>query len=187
MDVKTVCLGMLTDGEATGYDLKKQFESSFAHFFAAGYGSIYPALSALARDGLVECREIAQDGKPDRKVYRITDAGIEHMREALKKPDPSHKVRSEFLATMCFAHLMSDEQLDVVLANRLADVERKLQLIHDYETSCIQDSTPGMRFVCGCGRTMLLAMKDYIEKHRHLLEAEKSADETASVAAARTG
>ena len=45
MDVKTVCLGMLTDGPASGYDLKKQFESTFSHFFAAGYGSIYPALS----------------------------------------------------------------------------------------------------------------------------------------------
>jgi DNA-binding PadR family transcriptional regulator len=53
MDVKTVCLGMLTDGDASGYDLKKEFESSFGHFFAAGYGSIYPALGALARDGMV--------------------------------------------------------------------------------------------------------------------------------------
>ena len=44
MDVKTVCLGMLTDGTASGYDLKKEFESTFAHFFAAGYGSIYPAV-----------------------------------------------------------------------------------------------------------------------------------------------
>jgi hypothetical protein len=41
MDVKTVCLGMLTDGEASGYDLKKFFESSFGHFFPAGYGSIH--------------------------------------------------------------------------------------------------------------------------------------------------
>ena len=52
MDVKTVCLGMLTDGPASGYDLKKQFESSFGHFFAAGYGSIYPALSSLAANGI---------------------------------------------------------------------------------------------------------------------------------------
>ena len=83
MDVKTVCLGMLTDGDASGYDLKKQFESTFSHFFAAGYGSIYPALSALLADGLVDCREIAQDGRPDRKVYRITTAGRAHLRLAL--------------------------------------------------------------------------------------------------------
>ena len=75
MDVKTVCLGMLTEGPASGYDLKKEFESTFSHFFAAGYGSIYPALSALSESGLVDCEEIPQEGKPDRKVYRITDKG----------------------------------------------------------------------------------------------------------------
>ena len=62
MDVKTVCLGILTEGPASGYDLKKEFESTFGHFFAAGYGSIYPALSSLAEQGLVSCEEIAQDG-----------------------------------------------------------------------------------------------------------------------------
>lgn len=66
MDVETVCLGMLTDGAASGYELKKQFESTFGHFFAAGYGSIDPALSSLAGQGLVTCEHIAQDGKPDR-------------------------------------------------------------------------------------------------------------------------
>ena len=46
---------MLTDGAASGYDLKKHFEWTFGHFFAAGYGSIYPALSSLAEQDLDEC------------------------------------------------------------------------------------------------------------------------------------
>ena len=124
MDVKTVCLGMLTDGDASGYDLKKQFESSFGHFFAAGYGSIYPALSALAEQGLVSCEEIPQDGKPDRKVYAITDEGRQFLVEALQNTSPCHKVRSEFLAMMCFAHLMRPGDVEAVLDNRLADIER---------------------------------------------------------------
>jgi DNA-binding PadR family transcriptional regulator len=95
MDVKTVCLGMLTDHEASGYDLKKAFESSFGHFFVAGYGSIYPALASLAEHGYVSCREIPQDGKPDRKVYQITAAGRQHLLKELENPAPSHKVRSE--------------------------------------------------------------------------------------------
>ena len=102
------------------------------------------------------------------------------MRKALQKPDPTHKVRSEFLATMCFAHLMTEEQLDVVLANRVADVERNLKLIHDYETSCMQDSTPGMRFVCGCGKALLNAMKDYVEQNRHLLVTKTPERKTAA-------
>jgi len=169
MDVKTVCLGMLTDGEASGYDLKKEFESSFGHFFAAGYGSIYPALNALARDGLVECRCVPQEGKPDRKVYRITAAGREHLLKALDHPCPSHKVRSEFLATMCFAHLMTREQVETVLDNRVKEAQDYLELFKELETDCIEDWPPGARFVLGFGQTMMQAMRQYVEENRHML------------------
>ena len=70
MDVKTVCLGILTNGESSGYDMKKCFESSFGHFFAAGYGSIYPALASMAEDGLVEYRE-----EPYDENYRYQEHG----------------------------------------------------------------------------------------------------------------
>ena len=169
MDVKTVCLGMLTDGEASGYDLKKEFESSFGHFFAAGYGSIYPALNALARDGLVECRCIPQEGKPDRKVYRITESGRQHLVVALGNPRPSHKVRSEFLATMCFAHLMTREQVETVLENRVREAQDYLELFKEFETDCMEDWPPGARFVLGFGQTMMQAMQQYIEENRHML------------------
>jgi DNA-binding PadR family transcriptional regulator len=169
MDVKTVCLGMLNDGEASGYDLKKHFESTFAHFFAAGYGSIYPALSALAKAGLVDCREIPQEGKPDRKVYRITAAGHEHLLEALQDPAPSHKVRSEFLATMCFAHLMTADQIETVLTNRAEDIERYMAMFKEFECTCMDDWTDGMRFVCGFGKAMTEAMQKYIEDNKDML------------------
>ena len=181
MDVKTVCLGMLTDGEASGYDLKKEFESSFGHFFAAGYGSIYPALNSLARDGLVDCRHIPQEGKPDRKVYRITDAGREHLLTALANPSPSHKVRSEFLATMCFAHLMTNEQVETVLDNRVKDAEHYLELFKEFETSCMHDWPQGAKFVLGFGKAMMTAMRDYVEEHRDMLFEETDIDNKSAV------
>ena len=181
MDVKTVCLGMLTDGEASGYDLKKEFESSFSHFFAAGYGSIYPALNALAQDGLVECRHVPQDGKPDRKVYQITTAGREHLLTALADPCPSHKVRSEFLATMCFSHLMSREQIETVLENRVKEMTEYLQLFKEFETSHMDDWPPGARFVLGFGQTMMKTMRAYIEDNRNLLFEDKDAEQKTAV------
>jgi PadR family transcriptional regulator, regulatory protein AphA len=168
MDVKTVCLGMLSDGEATGYDLKKQFESSFGHFFAAGYGSIYPALSSLYTDGLVECRQVTQDGRPDRKIYRITEQGLLRLRAALDNPNPSHKIRSDFLATMCFAHLMSAKQIDLVLENRLLELERYVDMFDELD-ACNEGWTEGERFVCGFGRAVTEAAKTFIEKHRDAL------------------
>ena len=118
---------MLTDGPASGYDMKKCFESSFGHFFPAGYGSIYPALATLARNGLVEFEEIPQDGKPDRKVYSITDKGREALMEGLSNPSPSHKIRSEFLATLWFAHLMEQQHIDAIIEDKLVEIEKFLE------------------------------------------------------------
>ena len=125
MDVKTLCLGLLTVQEACGYDLKKTFESSFKHFFPAGYGSIYPALADLADAGLVNCREIPQVGKPDRKVYRITEAGESAFIDALNRTDPQHKLRSEFLAMIYFADRIDDSRL----ADLLDDLLHGRQLV----------------------------------------------------------
>jgi len=175
MDVKTVCLGMLTDGEASGYDLKKHFESSFGHFFAAGYGSIYPALASLAADELVSCKCIPQDGKPDRKVYSITAAGRAALLAELDKPNPSHKVRSEFLATICFAHLMTPEQVANVLRNRLAEIEAYEKLFDDFEQTCMRETPNGMRFTVGIARAAMLAMKKYIEENGHKLHEDAAA------------
>lgn len=179
MDVKTVCLGMLTDGPASGYDLKKQFESSFAHFFAAGYGSIYPALSSLAEKDLVTCERIPQEGKPDRKVYEITDSGMAFLLKALENPTPCHKVRSEFLATMCFAHLMPNEHVQTVLNSRVEECEYYAKMISDIEMNYMDAWPPGMRFVAGFGKAMTDAMKKYVEENRHLL-VEKNPSKSAT-------
>ena len=172
---------MLTDGEASGYDLKKEFESSFSHFFAAGYGSIYPALNSLAREGLVECRHIPQEGKPDRKVYKITEAGHEHLLAALENPCPSHKVRSEFLATMCFSHLMTREQIETVLENRLSEMTDYLHLFKEFEKDCMDDWPPGARFVLGFGQTMMQTMRKYIEDNKDMLFEETNTEHKTAV------
>jgi len=176
MDVKTVCLGMLTDGPASGYDLKKEFESSFAHFFAAGYGSIYPALSSLSENGLVDCEEIPQEGKPDRKVYQITSEGRQFLLEALQNPSPCHKVRSEFLATMCFAHLMRPQDIETVLENRLEDIARYQEMFRRFEIEEMCDWPEGAKFVLGFGKAVAGAMETYINENRHLLTQESAAN-----------
>lgn len=181
MDVKTVCLGMLTDGDASGYDLKKYFESTFGHFFAAGFGSIYPALASLADSGLVTCRVIPQEGKPVRKVYSITDRGREELMHALDNPAPGHKVRSEFLAMMSFAHLMSPDQINDVLNHRLGEIDEFLRMFESLDEGEIESWPKGARFVAGCGKAIAETCKQYIEKNREMLtESDLSGIRSAS-------
>ena len=173
MEVKTVCLGMLTSGDASGYDLKKCFESSFGHFFAAGYGSIYPALASLAENGLVTCENIPQNGKPDRKVYSITANGRSELMHCLENPTPGHKVRSEFLAMMCFAHLMDDEQINTVLDHRLNEIEKFMHLFDEMDECCTENVPEGAKFVAGFGRAIAQTCREYIEQNRDVLVEPK--------------
>ena len=171
MDVKTLCLGVLTMGEASGYEIKKVFEDSFSHFYVAGFGSIYPALAELTRQGAVTCSDIEQEKRPAKKVYRLTEKGRGVFCDTLANTYPNHRVRSDFMVLMAFSHLLSPERLAQVLATRLTDIEQQLQAAE----SCAEERAaagPGVAFAAGFARTVLSAGRDYIEQHRHeLLQA----------------
>ena len=167
MDVKTLCLGLLSVRPACGYDLKKTFGTSFKHFFPAGYGSIYPALADLAAKGLVNCEEIPQVGKPDRKVYSITEAGERAFIDALNRTEPQHKLRSEFLAMIYFADLMDDDRLAEVLDDHVEQLRETVRYIEHQEIA--GSKTAGASFVAGFGAVIAQAAAEYIESHRHML------------------
>jgi len=169
MDVKTLCLGLLSIDEACGYDLKKEFEAIFKHFYPAGYGSIYPALADLEKRGLVNCREIPQEGKPDRKIYRITDEGRKFFSIALRETNPQHKMRSEFLAMLYFADLMEPERLSTLMDERVEQLRDAIVHIDQIEKGWDTDAPAGARFVAGFGAAVARAAAEYIESNRNSL------------------
>ena len=72
MNVRTICLAILYDGEATGYEIRKlSVEGEYSYFIDASFGSIYPALAKLEVDGLVTSRVEMQEGKPAKKVIVV--------------------------------------------------------------------------------------------------------------------
>lgn len=174
MDVKTLCLGVLSYQEATGYDIKKYFENAFSHFFPAGYGSIYPALSQLLENGHVTCTEQAQDKLPDKKIYRITSSGQAHFKAAIAAGNGSHKVRSEFLVQAYFAEMISPERLKEVVDSRVASWQASLDAISEHKAN--PEGWPaGVLFSMGFGEAMLAAATTYIRENRHLIEGASAA------------
>ena len=175
MDVKTLCLGLLSLNEACGYDLKKNVESIFKHFFAAGYGSIYPALADLAEAGFVDCHEVPQKSRPVRKVYEITESGRRHFQNALDTENPTHKLRSDFLVMMYFAEQLDANRLEHLLDERISEFHDAASHIDGIAESQSDETPAGTRFVAGFDKAMAQAAAKYIEDHRHLLEGEPKA------------
>ena len=170
MDVKTLCLGLLSLNEACGYDLKKNFEALFKHFFAAGYGSIYPALADLATAGLVNVREVPQNTRPARKVYEITESGRQHFQDILDQVNPTHKLRSDFLVMMFFADQLDASRLQVLLDNRINEFHDATRHIERITNPQSFDTPAGAQFVAGFGKAMAEAGARYIKENRHMLE-----------------
>lgn len=166
MDVKTLCLGVLSMGDASGYEIRKVFEEAFSHFYVAGFGSIYPALAELVRDGYATCVNIEQEKRPAKKVYHVTETGMAAFRDALAITYPSHRVRSDFMVLLVFAHLLPPAQVHSVIQQRLSDIEANLSHI-DSGLDCGDSKHPqGAQFAAGFARAVLLAGKEYLEQHK---------------------
>jgi PadR family transcriptional regulator AphA len=175
MDVKTLCLGVLTEGDKSGYEIKRCFEEAFSHFFVAGYGSIYPALAELSSRGLVTYENVEQEGRPDKKVYRLTAAGERLLIDELMVTPPRHKVRSEFLVLMYFAHLLPSTRLAAIIDERIAQWELVMAQIETCATSDDAHKSPGMRFAAGYGRAVIGAALDYVGANKARLIEEVAA------------
>lgn len=74
-DLDALVLGALDDGSAHGYEIARRIKSVSDDALAVGEGQLYPILHALERDGFVAADWIPQEGKPNRKVYRLTESG----------------------------------------------------------------------------------------------------------------
>lgn len=168
MDIKTLCLGLLSRDDASGYDLKKQFETTFKHFYPAGFGSIYPSLADLAARRLITCHAMPQDKRPDRKVYRITEEGRKAFKKALYRAAPEHKLRSEYLVVAYFADYVDDDTLDVMLTDWQRTLDEGVSRF-DSMSGNGNGLSPRKRFVIGFGKAVTQAMADYIDSHRELL------------------
>lgn len=49
--------------------------------FATGEGTLYPLLSRMRRDGLLEYEWIESEAGPPRKYYQLTEQGRQHLAE----------------------------------------------------------------------------------------------------------
>ena len=173
MDVRTICLGILTRGDATGYEIKNLFQDDgYQHFVEASFGSIYPALNRLTEEGLVSVRAEAQEKRPDRKVYSITPAGRSAFIASLLKPLPEDRHRSPYVFAMLFSDLLPKGSVASMIDLYAAQAEAKLALLNESNT---RPKNPGEEFANGFGRAIYEAMLEFLKTQRAKFDADAEA------------
>lgn len=178
MNVRTICLALLFQEDATGYEIRKQStEGRFSHFVVASYGSIYPALNKLESEGLVVSREEIQPGRPAKKVYSITDAGRQAYIDMLSAPPAADVFRSEFLLIAANAALVGPELMAQRIDERLVALQEEITRIEQAGMECAHAPS---RWVAEYGLFCFSASISYLEQNRERLIALAKDAENAS-------
>jgi len=164
MDIRTLCLGILSLGEATGYEIRKMVsEGSFSFFSEASYGSIYPALTQMTADGLVDCRTENQTGRPDKKVYSLTETGRKSLEQSLSSAPGPDRHRSDFLAALLFAEVVSPDRIDALIHDRIGDHDEQIALLKSHLKD---EKGSAARFVLEYGLAMQEAARRFLIENR---------------------
>ena len=135
-------LALLADGPAHGYELKQALEQRFGAVLPPlNAGQIYTTLSRLQRDGLVDDDAVAQNGRPNKRVYRLTGEGEAELREWVADATPATRLKDDFFIKLVLARAAG-------IADPLELIDRQrssyLKALRDLDDIAVEDETAAL-------------------------------------------
>jgi DNA-binding PadR family transcriptional regulator len=134
-------LGLIKTGPRSGYALRMVFETTPISTYSSSPGSIYPALKALEKAGLVEQRPPAGA----KRVFHLTETGESALRTWLTAPVEQEEVGKRLdMALLRFAFLEVQQ-----------DRAATLSFLDSFEAAAKANAASLERFLSGAGGTAL--------------------------------
>jgi DNA-binding PadR family transcriptional regulator len=126
-------LGLLSFGqELSGYELRRWAENLRFFYWSPAQSQIYGELRRLAQLGLVDSREVPQQGRPDKRLYMITRSGLEEVRRWLNDGPVEPVILKHSVALrLFFGHLADPGRLQALLEEFVRETEERLAELTD--------------------------------------------------------
>jgi DNA-binding PadR family transcriptional regulator len=128
--IEFAVLGLLHEAPMHGYELRKRLTGLLGAFRAFSYGSLYPTLRRMLREGLIA----EEDGEPGRatawgrrarRVYKITAEGKERFAELIANAGPQTFDDDRFGVHLAFFSRTPAEVRMRILEGRRRRVEER--------------------------------------------------------------
>jgi DNA-binding PadR family transcriptional regulator len=123
-------LGLLKERSMHGYQLSKRLTDSLGGFWRVSYGSLYPTLKRLEKQGAVEQVFAEEEVGRRKNVYRVTSKGEKLFQELLE--EAGHESSSEenrFRVRLAFFKYLAPDTRIRLLEKRRAYLEDRLSTI----------------------------------------------------------
>lgn len=118
MSTAHALLGLLEQGPAYGYTLKRDYDERFGHDKPLAYGQVYASLARFEKRGWAQELEVEAGDGPDRKRYRITPDGVAVVEEWVYEPQPPGVFATSTLFARVSVALLSGRDAARVLAEQ---------------------------------------------------------------------
>jgi len=123
-------LGLLKERSMHGYQLSKRLTDTLGGFWRVSYGSLYPSLKRLERQGAVEQIFDRQEVGRRKNVYRITEKGEELFQRLLEEAGAeSSSEDNRFRVRLAFFKYLAPDTRIRLLERRRAYLEERLSTI----------------------------------------------------------
>lgn len=148
MKFEYVLLGLLARRPYSGYDLRKWLESDGQFVWAkAHHSQIYRKLTQMEADGWVRHEVDTREGRPDAKVYRLTERGRDVLLTCVRSPyePPIRFQETDFTARLSMAAPLDREVAIALVRTELAHRRDQISKNRDRDRSLLyEDPLPGL-------------------------------------------
>jgi len=133
MSLAHAILASLIDKSCSGYDLAKQFDGSVGFFWQASHQQIYRELSKLNKLGWITSEIIVQEGRPDKKIYSVTQEGTVQLKEWIAQTSDPAAIKDDLLVKIFSGYIVSEHVILQELEHHRQAHSEKLSTYRDLE------------------------------------------------------
>jgi DNA-binding PadR family transcriptional regulator len=168
MAIEHAVLGLLSIEPRHGYELAKEFTSDtvLGDIVHLESGMLYAYLKKLERQGWVSAALEAQEARPARKVFALTEAGTDELRRWLSEPvDKTRDIRLEFLLKLYLVY-----QTEPARAERLVQEQKAIcdQFVTSLESQIEAERDEFRTLVLEMRLAQNRALAQWLERARHI-------------------
>ena len=127
-------LSLLSKKDMSGYDIKQMAGKVAAYHWSESNAQIYPILEKLENKGYVNSYIDEKSGERLRRIYSITNEGLNYLKNWIIEPVKPSQYREEFLIKLSAAELVDPTILIFHFKYYKSECERQLQEIEKIQT-----------------------------------------------------
>lgn len=135
-------LALLAQQPDSGYDISKRFDEGVSCYWKATQQQVYRELSKMKSQSWVAFKKVPQAGKPDKKIYSITEAGWAELTRWYAELTERTQIREDLLVKVMIGYKMPRELLLRELHHRQALHQAQLEKYRAIEEKHLANPNP---------------------------------------------